>query len=279
LIIALLVLPLSSVFWALLRSQQIGFYATFVVSLSALIGVSWLVEQHASAFTKVFRPEGIGRTVVAGVVALAMIYLFVRVLKPDLLIYIMPIAAVLVAIIVALVEIVRRFGLLDATACLPVKLLIATPSGHFRLEQLQPGSLVWAYDEGRAQRVPRRVTRIQKHSPRQVLRICMAGGLEFSATRFHKVLHESGWRKSALLGEGDCLVTVSVAGVSELTSIAAIDLEHPQEVCNIIVDRDFTLICNGVITHNFSFWRRSRCAFHRIFAIAGMRETDLLELG
>lgn len=148
--------------------------------------------------------------------------------------------------------------------CLPTDLQVSTPSGRVEVGELKPGSLVWSWDMGSGRQVARRVNRIRFHGPRPILRIGLRHRPAFFATAYHSVLCEAGWRRCGKLRVGDRLVVVSDSGARTSAEITSVTTERERKaVCSMRTAQDFNMVCDGVVTHNFTFLRLTRCVLFR----------------
>lgn len=167
--------------------------------------------------------------------------------------------------------------------CLPADSEVTTPSGRAEVGELAPGSLVWSWDMRGGRRVARSVTSVRVHRPRPILRIELGSRPAFFATASHSVLCEGGWRRCGKLRAGDRLIIVSDSGTRSAAEITSINAERERKaVCSIRTSQDFNVVCNGVVTHNFTYLRNARCLLYRTIERASaaevVRDTQLTGL-
>ena len=124
--------------------------------------------------------------------------------------------------------------------------LIATPQGSRRIDELQPGDLVWSFDDIGALHEGK-VLQVHEHENERVIRYTLWGGQHLDATPNHWVLNQfNAFVEIDTLGADDCLVDHN----GHLRPIVSKTEFCNGTVYNLTVEGHHTFIAGGIRVHN-----------------------------
>jgi hypothetical protein len=143
--------------------------------------------------------------------------------------------------------------------CLPGESPIATPIGRRRLDHLEVGDTIWAWHVSNRKLVPSVITaKIRTRQELLNLQLVDQGTLTGPD---HSFLTTSGWRRASSLRPGDELVRVTENNQTQQVSVVSVSWTGRFDDVYMIVNSDeHTFLCDGIVTHNFSFLRSFRTA-------------------
>jgi len=124
--------------------------------------------------------------------------------------------------------------------------LIATPTGERRIDELQPGDLVWSFDHnGKIHEAA--VLKVHEHHNEPVISYTLWGGQILDATPNHWVLNQfNAFVEIDTLGTDDCLVDHN----GHLRPIISKTDAGTGTVYNLTVEGHHTFIAAGIRVHN-----------------------------
>ena len=155
---------------------------------------------------------------------------------------------------------------LDFARCFPGSARILTPSGYHPIASLSTGDTVVAQLSASGAARVTTVTRFLQHPPATIWQIItdeLPGAIE--TTRNHTFLTLRGMIATRNLRPGDGLLTAGVDLTRTSARVRDVRATLRREpVYNIFTAPYDTFIVEGVVAHNFSYFRRSRAWLHRL---------------
>jgi Pretoxin HINT domain len=151
--------------------------------------------------------------------------------------------------------------------CFPSSALVRTPQGYELICKLNPGDLVICYDELSGTFPAREVTRRIDYPAAILWNIHIVGlPLPVATTASHPFLTTSGWKSAIQLASGDQLVAFDEHGGTKHETLLSVEItDRRQAVYNLHTAGVHTYIVDGLIVHNFLYFRRFRTYWHRLF--------------
>lgn len=138
--------------------------------------------------------------------------------------------------------------------CFPAGVMIRTPQGDRPIETIEAGDVVWARRAGSADVAPARVLKRKDHAPNAITMITFEDGSSLRSTMAHSFLTDRGWRSVRALRIGDRL-----AAECETRTVASIStLAQKESVYNLVTEKHFTFFADGVLAHNFTWFRAAK---------------------
>lgn len=153
-------------------------------------------------------------------------------------------------------------------SCFPSGAMIWTPFGERAIETLSRGDIVisWSHktDSWEIARVLKRID----HSISQLTQVIFSDGTTLRTTEAHSLLTERGWVMISKLYPGDkvrCLNSSNILSTRVVNEVFQPDQCEP--VYNLITDRYHNFVVDGVIVHNFTYFRVLRMMYWRLRSI------------
>lgn len=153
--------------------------------------------------------------------------------------------------------------------CFPAGTRILTPSGPKAIEVLKLGDLIVSYEDGSISAQP--VLKLQKFPSRSVVEIYLLGReAPIRTTRSHSFSTLRGWITAKDLGTSDYVHVIehNIVQTAQVTSV-----ESTLESCDVyslMTAFSHTYIAEGVIAHNFTYFRALRTFVYRHLMDAGL---------
>lgn len=149
--------------------------------------------------------------------------------------------------------------------CFPAGTLALTPFGQAEISTLRAGDKVKVYDSVKRAFVERRILKVLSYRERRSLRITLANRTCLHLTPNHNILSNGRWVRASTLRKG-ALVSTIFNGMDgdTLGDIEVVDIGDGNTyeiVYNPIVEDSFSLIANGVITHNFDRFKYGKMIY------------------
>ena len=133
--------------------------------------------------------------------------------------------------------------------CFTAGTMVLTAEGEKRIEELEPGDLVWSYEPAGGRQELKEVVQTYENETEEVVHI-HAGGKEITATPHHPFYSPvKGWTDAVELRAGDLLLRSS----GEYVIVEQVQheiLESPEKVYNLEVEAYHTYYADGVVVHN-----------------------------
>ena len=140
-------------------------------------------------------------------------------------------------------------GALGGMFCFTAGTMVLTAEGEKRIEELEPGDLVWSYEPAGGRQELKEVVQTYENETEEVVHI-HAGGKEITATPHHPFYSPvKGWTDAVELRAGDLLLRSS----GEYVIVEQVQheiLESPEKVYNLEVEEYHTYYADGVVVHN-----------------------------
>ena len=146
--------------------------------------------------------------------------------------------------------------------CFPAGTRILTPSGQKPIEELKPGDLVVSYEGSTRSIQP--VLKLKRLPLRSIVQIHLNGRSEpIRTTCSHSFSTVRGWITAADLAAGDCVHVIKgdTVNIADIASVAA--TSESCDVYSLLTASAHTFIAEGVIAHNFTYFRELRTFLHR----------------
>lgn len=148
-------------------------------------------------------------------------------------------------------------------SCFPADAKVSTPYGPICISQVEVGDIVHSYKPKTRTVMRRKVTRVLRHDPETVYKI-IAGSLSLRVSGYHTLLTTQGWKTVSDLCPDDKLIHLSHGRVIE-AGISWISPQPPEAVYNLFTELEHNFIVDGFVAHNFTFLRRLRTMWYRLF--------------
>jgi Pretoxin HINT domain len=151
--------------------------------------------------------------------------------------------------------------------CFPSSALVRTPRGYEMICKLNTGDSVICYDELSGAFAAREVTRRIDYPAAILWDIHMVGlPVPVATTASHPFLTTSGWKCAIQLSPGDQLIAFDERGGFKHETVLSVEnTDRRQAVYNLHTAGDHTYIVDGLIVHNFVYFRTFRTHWHRLF--------------
>jgi hypothetical protein len=154
----------------------------------------------------------------------------------------------------------NRGGGSGGNACFAAGTKIHTPSGARSIETLTRGDAVFCWSRRGGEKRRGKVLRRIDHAPSYIAEVYFDSGNSLLTTRAHSVLTNRGWTTVSRLRAGDLVVTE--AGARSVRSISYD--QRTEAVYNLVTLPENTFIADGVVAHNFTYFRTARSLYWRI---------------
>ena len=150
--------------------------------------------------------------------------------------------------------------------CYPEGTPVLTPAGWQTIEKIRTGDFVLSYDYENGV-VQRTVTRVSKCTGTHIIYNLELVGFNYCirVTGSHTVFTAEGWRRVSKIEPGHDLVIIEPNGIARLAKI--INVTHASEcgdIYNLITNGEHNFIANRVLSHNFTWLRRTRTLTNRL---------------
>ena len=169
----------------------------------------------------------------------------------------------------------------EGKGCFPGRTLIATPDGQRKIATFKVGELVISINQKNNRREFRKVLKVASHTNKRIWRLEFSDGNSIHTTSVHSFLVNAEWKKASQIKSGDVLSFHSNRGeVSQKTISASYDVKSRENVYNLIVEKDFNFLAEGVLAHSFTYFKSikiliwSFAVFFHSFFRAKHREID-----
>lgn len=149
--------------------------------------------------------------------------------------------------------------------CFPSGTMIRTPFDERAIETLSRGDLVISWSD---KNQGWKIARVQKkidHSVSQLTQVIFNDGTVLRATEAHTLLTERGWMTISKLHLGDrvkCLNSSNILSIRVVKEVFQPAQFEP--VYNLITDKYHNFVADGVIVHNFTYFRMMRMMYWRL---------------
>ncbi|MEZ5726682.1 MAG: Hint domain-containing protein [Burkholderiaceae bacterium] len=156
-----------------------------------------------------------------------------------------------------------------AAGCFALDVPVMTPDGWRAIGTIERGSLVMGVDPATGSMAPATVLRIQRPGSRALVGIRLAGSTRTVATTHsHSFLTRRGWRKASRITPRDEILHAQRFGNCEWRGVAAVEaLGLRAEVCNLVVSGHNDFIAGGLVSHSFTYFRRTRGLLANVFEV------------
>ena len=123
------------------------------------------------------------------------------------------------------------------------------------------GMRIRSFDSSSGSLDPRRVIKRLDHAHSTLWRVVFDDGAVLRVTRGHSLRAETGWKRADALVPGDNVQALKEGRLAKRSVIEVAELSESEPVYNLVVERDFTFIPEGVVVHSFTRCRTAQVAF------------------
>ena len=137
--------------------------------------------------------------------------------------------------------------------CFVAGTLVSTPSGERKIEEMQAGEEVYAYDVDSGARVVSKVEKTSAKPARRVMTLTLDDGSTLGVTPNHPffLAESKEWVKASELQVGDTLLKIAGDAFSMATVKTLTSTESEQTVYNLTVEGQHNYFAGGVLVHNY----------------------------
>jgi hypothetical protein len=136
--------------------------------------------------------------------------------------------------------------------CFPANTMIHTATGTKPIEAIKPGDQVLAWCPKTETVVPTAVLKLKRHAGLYtVVKTVFEDGQSMTSTPVHSFLTDTGWRRLDRIGVGDRVL--SRQGWKIVAKLER--LEKGASVYNLVTDKYFTFVADGMVAHNFTAFK------------------------
>ncbi len=152
--------------------------------------------------------------------------------------------------------------------CFPSGTKIATPRGELSIEELHPGEDVFSFNKKRGIIEVNRILRINEHAENPVWEIQFEDGSQVRTTPVHSFLAGNSWKMARRVAPGERLLSLDSLGKTNTRAIVKSKMTNQKEtVYNLIVDKNYSFIADGMLVHSFTYLRSLRASVWSLLSI------------
>lgn len=148
-------------------------------------------------------------------------------------------------------------------SCFPGDAMVCVPHGRKRISDLKVGDEVISYSKAKQKVSHRKITKMLVHDFEQLYKVHFTTG-SLRATGNHTILTRRGWKQVKDLTTEDLVVGLR-PGLEFQEKVRGITLDTIEHVYNLHTAGEHNFIVEGCVVHNFTFMRRIRTIWHRLF--------------
>ncbi|MCB1611883.1 MAG: hypothetical protein KDI60_09030 [Xanthomonadales bacterium] len=137
---------------------------------------------------------------------------------------------------------------------------VMTPSGECKASELESGSSVISWNSVDRALETDRVVRVKRFTGKDVVLLSLSSRTTLCVTETHTVLSAGKWTTVRRLSVGDVLWFVADSGKVEGREVLSRQVVKSREVLSVETEKNDTLIVDGVISHNMTYFRGLRTA-------------------
>lgn len=141
--------------------------------------------------------------------------------------------------------------------CFAANTQISTPTGTRAIKSLKVGDSVIGWNQATQTFEMTTVLKHIVHKPCPITVVVLEDGSIVRTTAVHSFKTEKGWKRTDELTQGLALVTEN--GAIQVQSVTATQKLEP--VYNLVTEKSFTFIADGLVAHNFTWFKGIRIAF------------------
>ncbi len=154
---------------------------------------------------------------------------------------------------------------------------ITTPYGLIDIEKLSKGDIVTSIDRlGNASF--NRIIKTKRHVNIPIYQIILRNGKVINTTIGHKFLVESKWKKAINIKAGESLFYFEDNFIKIEKVEKSYKSDNYSDVYNIIVERDFNYIAEGVVVHSFSYFQIIRKFCYNMISIYNEHQLEQIKV-
>lgn len=148
--------------------------------------------------------------------------------------------------------------------CFPAGTKISTPRGEVKIEDIERGGIVYCFDVRSGSFQAKRVLRTKAHKMNQVIEVRFMDGSSLRTTKKHSFLSNGRWEKAEALKFGDKLSALAPDGALFEKEVSSVWVsEDIETVYNLVTKDCHNFVADGIVAHNFTFFRSLRVLFWR----------------
>lgn len=143
--------------------------------------------------------------------------------------------------------------------------MVTTFSGQTEVSRLSAGDKVMVYDLRKEAFMEKEVLKVLICRRRRSIRITLANGTRLQLTPNHNIFVEGQWVRASAIKKGTPILiirTTTAGNVLECKRVTSIDDgEYCDVVYNPIIEGSFSLIADGIVTHNFDRFKQAKMIY------------------
>jgi hypothetical protein len=143
--------------------------------------------------------------------------------------------------------------------CFPKGTQILTPNGTRDIATLSRGELVVTINPKENKEEVRRILKTISHSNRRIWQLEFSDGSVIRTTSVHSFFIAGKWKKASQIKIGEAVI---LSGKSKPDCVKTVVTSKPttesEDVYNLIIDRDFNFLVEGVVAHSFTYFKRTK---------------------
>ena len=142
------------------------------------------------------------------------------------------------------------------SGCFPAGTRITTLLGTQYIDAIKAGDHVLGWDPVEQRSIPVEVLKVKVHKPQVITVLTFRSGEALRTTDTHSLAVPGGWRQVSRIAVGEKINTPEGHQI-----VAAISYEEPEAVFNLVTAHCFTFIADGVVAHNFTWFKNLRMTY------------------
>ena len=144
----------------------------------------------------------------------------------------------------------------SSPGCLPESTSVMTPYGLKRVGDIDVGDAVLAYDAKRGNTRAQRVLAKHCFKKRKLVEFTTGGGVTVRSSQDHAFWVDGRWIRAVSVPVGGELIRSTAGGNMMRDMVRVVSLvTEPEDVFKLVVNRDFTMLAESVVSHSFTRWR------------------------
>lgn len=150
----------------------------------------------------------------------------------------------------------------DNGSCFPAGTQVLTPTGYREIEAFKPGDLIETLDNGT--RTIQTVTKRLKFSASQLIELGIENDGTLKSTYWHSLSTQRGWVPAGKMRVGDQVHCIRDGKCLKLEVKQITTSKTSCEVFNLVTTGPHTYVVEGIVVHNFTFFRTIRTILHQL---------------
>ena len=135
--------------------------------------------------------------------------------------------------------------------CFPANAMIKTCAGTKKISLIKKGDIVISYDKS-LKEVERKVIKVKKHKNSYLCKLTFTDKSILVTTFSHSFKKDNSWMKVKNLSFGDVILCECNNSIMNKTILSIDGVKKLEPVYNLIVEKNFNFVVDGVLAHSFS---------------------------